>query len=154
MRAMSSIRIPVVLPLVMLALKTAVKDSSAYVRKAAASAIPKLYDASKETKDELIPLIEHLLASTEPEILSSAVFAFNEVCPDRIDLLHEHFRKICHLLADFTEWGQMIVLKVLTRYARSQFLSPFEDKPPKESNGAYPSKKEKKGQKEGILFRR
>jgi len=44
----------------------------------------------------------------------------------------------------------MIVLKVLTRYARSQFLSPFEDKPPKESNGAYPSKKEKKAKKKAF----
>jgi vesicle coat complex subunit len=43
MKAMSSIRIPVVIPLVTLALKTAVKDTSPYVRKAAACAIPKVF---------------------------------------------------------------------------------------------------------------
>jgi vesicle coat complex subunit len=33
MKAMSSIRIPVVVPLVVMAIKTAVKDNSPYVRK-------------------------------------------------------------------------------------------------------------------------
>jgi AP-3 complex subunit beta len=79
LRAMSSIRVPVVIPLVVLALKNAIKDSSAYVRKASAAAIPKVYHASPDQQEELIPMISHLLASTEPEILSSAVFAFHEV---------------------------------------------------------------------------
>ena len=143
MRAMSSIRIPVVVPLVMLALKSTVKDTSPYVRKAAAAAIPKVYDASRDSKDELIPMIEHLLTSTEPEILSSAVFAFNEVCPDRIDLLHQHFRKICTLLADFTEWGQMLMLRILTRYGRSQYLSPFDVNEDDTRPGAKKKKKQK-----------
>jgi AP-3 complex subunit beta len=55
-------------------------------------------------------------------------------------MLHAHFRKICHLLADFTEWGQLIVLKVLTRYARSQFLSPFLPKTEGEVKRAKPKK--------------
>ncbi len=42
LRALSSIKIMNVIPLVIIALRTAVKDSSAYVRKAAASAIPKV----------------------------------------------------------------------------------------------------------------
>lgn len=144
MRAMSSLRVPVVVPLVMLALKTAVKDPSAYVRKAAAAAIPKLYRMDNGCADELVPLIETMLTSTEPEVLSSTIFAFHEVCPDRNDLLHQHFRKICHLLADFTEWGQVLVLKVLTRYARLQFRSPFIDHEAKEGKKPPKPKKKKK----------
>lgn len=50
--------------------------------------------------------------------------AFQEVCPDRIDLVHRHYRKLCALLVDVDEWGQIAILSMLTRYARTQFLDP------------------------------
>jgi len=50
--------------------------------------------------------------------------AFQEVCPERIDLIHRHFRKLCSLLVDVDEWGQMAILAMLTRYARTQFVDP------------------------------
>lgn len=124
MKAMSSIRIPVAVPLVILALKSAVKDPSSYVRRAAAAAIPKVWSVDPEQHDLLVELVIELLTNNEPLVLGSAIFAFNAVCPDRYDLLHPHFRKICHLLADFDEWGQIITLDLLLRYGRTQFLDP------------------------------
>ena len=50
--------------------------------------------------------------------------AYQEVCPDRVDLIHKHFRKLCSLLVDVDEWGQIAILSMLTRYARTQFLDP------------------------------
>jgi len=52
------------------------------------------------------------------------VAAFNEVCADRIDLLHPHFRKLCRQVADCDEWSQSIILSVLIRYSRTQFTDP------------------------------
>ena len=52
------------------------------------------------------------------------MYAFEEVCPDRIDLIHKNFRKLCNMLIDIDEWGQVAVLNMLTRYARTQFLDP------------------------------
>jgi len=43
LRVLSSIRIPVIVPIMMLVIKDGVADMSPYVRKAAAHAIPKLY---------------------------------------------------------------------------------------------------------------
>lgn len=43
LRVLSSIRVPVIAPIMMLAIKEAVMDMSPYVRKTAAHAIPKLY---------------------------------------------------------------------------------------------------------------
>lgn len=43
LRVLSSIRVPVIVPIMMLAIKEAVTDMSPYVRKTAAHAIPKLY---------------------------------------------------------------------------------------------------------------
>ena len=54
----------------------------------------------------------------------SVVMAFEMVCPDRIDLIHKNYRKLCTLLVDVDEWGQVIILNMLTRYARTQFINP------------------------------
>ena len=43
LRVLSSIRVPVIVPIMMLSLKEAVKDMSPYVRKTEANAIPKLH---------------------------------------------------------------------------------------------------------------
>ncbi|XP_066993288.2 AP-3 complex subunit beta-1 isoform X2 [Anabrus simplex] len=50
--------------------------------------------------------------------------AFEEVCPERIDLIHKNYRKLCNLLVDVDEWGQVIIINMLTRYARTQFTNP------------------------------
>lgn len=60
-------------------------------------------------------------------VAGSAVMAFEEVCPDRIDLVHKNFRKLCNLLIDIDEWGQVAVIHMLTRYARTQFLDPNKE---------------------------
>ena len=54
----------------------------------------------------------------------SVVMAFEMVCPDRIDLVHKNYRKLCTLLVDVDEWGQVVILNMLTRYARTQFINP------------------------------
>nr|XP_021136992.1 AP-3 complex subunit beta-2-like [Columba livia] len=53
--------------------------------------------------------------------------AFKEVCPERIDLTHKNYRKLCNLLIDVEEWGQVVIINMLTRYARTQFLSPNQN---------------------------
>lgn len=50
--------------------------------------------------------------------------AFETVCPERIDLIHKNYRKLCNLLVDVDEWGQVMIINMLTRYARTQFLNP------------------------------
>lgn len=50
--------------------------------------------------------------------------AFETVCPDRIDMIHKNYRKLCNLLVDVDEWGQVMILNMLTRYARTQFIDP------------------------------
>jgi hypothetical protein len=45
-------------------------------------------------------------------------------CPDRLDLMHKHFRKFCTVVVDMDEWGQIACINLLTRYARTQFTDP------------------------------
>lgn len=44
-----------------------------------------------------------------------------------MDLIHKNYRKLCNLLVDVDEWGQVIIINMLTRYARTQFVDPNAD---------------------------
>uniref|UniRef100_T1I5H4 AP-3 complex subunit beta n=1 Tax=Rhodnius prolixus TaxID=13249 RepID=T1I5H4_RHOPR len=121
LRVLSSIRVPVIVPIVMLAIKDSASDMSPYVRKTAAHAIPKLYSLDPEQKDELVHVIEKLLSDKTTLVVGSAV------CPEKISLIHKNYRKLCNLLVDVDEWGQVIIINMLTRYARTQFVDPNKD---------------------------
>ncbi|XP_062984036.1 AP-3 complex subunit beta-1 isoform X2 [Elgaria multicarinata webbii] len=125
LRVLSSIRVPIIVPIMMLAIKEASADLSPYVRKNAAHAIQKLYSLDPEQKELLIEVIEKLLKDKSTLVAGSVVMAFEEVCPDRIDLIHKNYRKLCNLLVDVEEWGQVVIIHMLTRYARMQFVSPW-----------------------------
>ena len=124
LRVLSSIRVHVIVPVVILAIRACSRDPSPHVRKAAAHAVPKMWRLDRGREDELVDIVEALLRDGAPMVLSSAVAAFMEVCPHRLDLLHRHYRKLCCLLVDTDEWGQALLANLLLRYARTQFLPP------------------------------
>ncbi|KAI8988004.1 adaptin N terminal region-domain-containing protein [Mycotypha africana] len=124
LRVMSGIRVPVISPIVLLGIKKCVTDPSPYVRKTAAHAIPKCYSLDDSQKEALIEVIATLLKDRSSIVIGSTIMAFNEVCPNRFDLIHPCYRKLCSMLGDCDEWGQMSILGVLLRYGRSQFLNP------------------------------
>ncbi|XP_074547122.1 AP-3 complex subunit beta-1 [Halichoeres trimaculatus] len=127
LRVLSSIRVPIIVPIMMLAIKEAAADLSPYVRKTSAHAIQKLYSLDPDQKEQLIEVIEKLLKDRSTLVAGSVVMAFEEVCPDRIVLIHKNFRKLCNLLVDVEEWGQVVIISMLTRYARTQFTSPWKE---------------------------
>ncbi|KAG2210096.1 hypothetical protein INT46_010301 [Mucor plumbeus] len=139
LRVMSGIRVPVISPIVLLGIKKCITDPSPYVRKTAAHAIPKCYSLDDSQKEALVEVIATLLKDRSNIVIGSTIMAFNEVCPNRFDLIHPCFRKLCSMLGDCDEWGQMSILGVLLRYGRNQFLNPNpngEDEsriPPKKS---------------------
>uniref|UniRef100_A0A8C6W7Y0 AP-3 complex subunit beta n=1 Tax=Nannospalax galili TaxID=1026970 RepID=A0A8C6W7Y0_NANGA len=147
LRVLSSIRVPIIVPIMMLAIKEASADLSPYVRKNAAHAIQKLYSLDPEQKEMLIEVIEKLLKDKSTLVAGSVVMAFEEVCPDRIDLIHKNYRKLCNLLVDVEEWGQVVIIHMLTRYARTQFVSPWKEDDGLEDNekNFYESDDEQKG---------
>lgn len=128
LRTMSSIRVRIIAQLVGLAVKQASTDSSPYVRKAAAHAVPKLVSLDPDQEEPMLAVMETLLNDNATMVLGSAVTSFNEVCPNEFGLIHRNFRKLCGLLADLDEWGQISTLHMLTRYARTQFLDPDQER--------------------------
>lgn len=139
LRVLSSIRVLMISPIMMLAIKEAVMDMSPYVRKTAAHAIPKLYSLDPESKEQLVEVIEKLLGDKTTLVAGSAIQAFEEVCPERIDLIHKNYRKLCNLLVDVEEWGQVVIVGMMTRYARTQFVSPNQEGAGEDSKNFYES---------------
>jgi vesicle coat complex subunit len=121
LRTMSSIRVPVISQIVALGIKRGVGDMSPYVRRAAALAIPKCYRMNPDTLPLLTEQIAILLGDKQYYVAGAAVMAYLEVCPDRIDLVHTHYRSLVKKLVDMDEWGQLATIRLLMVYARSCF---------------------------------
>ncbi|KAK6331649.1 AP-3 complex subunit beta [Orbilia javanica] len=139
-RVMSGIRVPVISQIVALGIKRCVTDMSPYVRKAAALAIPKCYRLDPSTLPLLTDLVATLLGDKSYYVIGAAVMAWWEVCPERIDMVHPHYRGLCKLLIDMDEWGQLALLRLLTVYARKNFpqgkVKTSENKKKKTTSGS------------------
>lgn len=124
LRVLSGIRVPSIGAIVVLAIKKCAADPSPYVRKAAALAIPKCYSLDSSHLPSLIQVLSTLLRDRSPLSTGCTAVAFDSVCPTRLDLIHPHFRRLCRLLVDVDEWGQIDLLDLLVRYARTMLPRP------------------------------
>eukprot|EP00760_Papus_ankaliazontas_P035762 PhM_4_TR8011/c0_g1_i1/m.45138/K12397/AP3B; AP-3 complex subunit beta len=126
LRVLSSIRVPIIAPVTLLALRKCAGDVSSYVRQTAAIALPKLTELAPNERPQLEKILETLLGDGRPNVVGAAMIAYHEMCPTNWELLHKHFRKVCKMLPEFDEWAQIMILGVLQHYARTQFVSPMD----------------------------
>lgn len=126
LRTMSALRVPVISQIVSLAIKRALTDASPVVRKTAAFACVKCVRLDPKMLPQVTEYLDQLLGDQQYHVVGAAVAVFSELCPDRIDLLHRHYRSIVKQMVDMDEWGQLATLRVLTAYARACF--PYRTK--------------------------
>eukprot|EP00544_Gedaniella_sp_CCMP2646_P013853 CAMPEP_0202500234 /NCGR_PEP_ID=MMETSP1361-20130828/32395_1 /ASSEMBLY_ACC=CAM_ASM_000849 /TAXON_ID=210615 /ORGANISM="Staurosira complex sp., Strain CCMP2646" /LENGTH=275 /DNA_ID=CAMNT_0049132633 /DNA_START=183 /DNA_END=1007 /DNA_ORIENTATION=- len=127
LRVLTSIRVSDVLQIQILGVQKCAQDKSPYVRKCAANALAKLNErcSDKAQRDILLEIMTMLLQQdSSTMVLTSSIVAFTELCPYSLELLHAPFRKICHLLTDMDEWGQVVVIDTMARYCRKFFSKP------------------------------
>ncbi|KAF7330482.1 AP complex subunit beta [Mycena venus] len=104
LRVLSGIKVPMIGSIVVLAIKKCAADMSPYVRKAAALAIPKCYDLDSTHLPALIEIISSLLRDRSPLSIGSVAVAF-----------------------EATSGGQINLLNLLLRYARTMLPRPSEE---------------------------
>ncbi|PFH61931.1 hypothetical protein XA68_15804 [Ophiocordyceps unilateralis] len=121
LKTMSGIRVPVISQIVALAIRKGVADMSPYVRKAAALAIPKCYRLDPGQSPQLTDCLATLLGDRQFYVAGAAISAFMEICPTRIDLIHQHYRGLLRKVVDMDEWSQLALLRLMTYYARRCF---------------------------------
>ncbi|KIM27499.1 hypothetical protein M408DRAFT_24439 [Serendipita vermifera MAFF 305830] len=124
LRVLSGIRVNMIGSIMALAIKKCATDVSPYVRKTAALAIPKCLSLDDSLRRELMAILTTFLNERSPLAIGTVLVAFNAVCPDRLDLLHPHYRRLCRLLPDADEWGQVTLVNLLVRYARRMLSKP------------------------------
>ncbi|SNX84958.1 related to Beta3 protein (Ruby) [Melanopsichium pennsylvanicum] len=124
LRVLSSIKLTMVAPIVIMAVTKAARDPNLYVRKIAALAIPKCYQIDTSHFQSLQDVLKTLLSDRSPFVLGAALSAFQSMCPANWQLIHQNYRKTCHALSDMDEWGQIVALQVLSRYARANLARP------------------------------
>jgi AP-3 complex subunit beta len=64
-----------------------------------------------------VQLIRLLVNDTSPGVIGAAAAAFSVVCPEKLPYWGSRFRKICELLPNVDEWGQIVLIDILLRYA-------------------------------------
>lgn len=121
LKTMSGIRVPVISQIVSLAIKKGTGDMSPYVRRAAAMAIPKCFRLDPNQAPQLQEHLSTLLGDKQYYVAGAAVTAFMEICPERIDLIHQHYRSLVRKIVDMDEWSQLSTMRMLTVYARKCF---------------------------------
>ncbi|KAJ7594498.1 adaptin N terminal region-domain-containing protein [Mycena floridula] len=125
LRVLSGIKVPMIANIVVLAIKKAAADISPYVRKVAALAISECNNLDNSHLSSLIEIITTLLRDRSPLAVGSVIVAFEAVCPTRLDLIHQQYRRLCKILVDVDEWGQVDLLNLLLRYARTMLPRPI-----------------------------
>ncbi|CAN8279442.1 unnamed protein product [Cochlearia groenlandica] len=117
LRTMAGIRLHVIAPLALAAVGKCARDPAVYVRKCAANALPKLHDLRLE---EHAPAIEELvgvlLNDHSPGVVGAAAAAFTSICPNNFELIRKNYKKLCQILPDVEEWGQILLIGTLLRY--------------------------------------
>ncbi|KDQ24603.1 hypothetical protein PLEOSDRAFT_1078678 [Pleurotus ostreatus PC15] len=124
LRVLSGIKVPMIGSIVVLAIKKCAADVSPYVRKNAALAIPKCFELDPSHTPALITIVTALLRDRSSLCIGSVAVAFEAVCPTRLDLLHQQYRRLCRILVDVDEWGQVDLMSLLLRYARMMLARP------------------------------
>lgn len=76
------------------------------------------YSLDSSLLPSLIDIITTLLRDRSPLSIGNVIVAFEAICPTRLDLIHQHYRRLCRILVDVDEWGQVDLLNLLLRYAR------------------------------------
>ncbi|WOH12388.1 hypothetical protein DCAR_0831891 [Daucus carota subsp. sativus] len=117
LRTMAGIRLHVVAPIVVVAVAKCARDPSVYVRKCAANALPKLHDLRlEENTGGIEEIVGILLNDNSPSVVGAAAAAFASVCPNNLNLIGRHYKKLCETLPDVEEWGQIVLIEILLRY--------------------------------------
>ncbi|CDO91941.1 unnamed protein product [Kluyveromyces dobzhanskii CBS 2104] len=131
LKVLSDINVSSLYPITLQSVRKCVSDASALVRATSAMAIYKLLQDAKSNDDEvdvrkhdLLPLFQELMADPDPLVISCSLVILQNCLPDRLDLLHGHFRRYCTILASLSHWAQPLLVEVLTQYSRAFISRP------------------------------
>lgn len=127
MRLLAGIRLALILPIVVLAVKRAMSDPSPVVRASAAVAIGQVYDKTDSLRKQLTEFLVKLLADANVAVVGAAITTYCLLANSlahRWDMVHGNFRRWCRILPELDEWSQTGLIELLMEYARRFLPKP------------------------------
>lgn len=75
------------------------------------------------------------MTDNSPGVVGAAASAFASVCPTNLPLIGRNYKRLCEILPDVEEWGQIVLIGILLRYViarhglvrESIMLSPYSN---------------------------
>ncbi|CDK26036.1 unnamed protein product [Kuraishia capsulata CBS 1993] len=133
-RVICGIKIPAILPILMLSIKKTISDVSPLVRSSTAIAITKCFELDRVYNDHLstdealedessnvhnlFNNLAVLLSDDDAKVLGSAIVTFAQIFPGKYELLHSRYTHICHKIPELDDSAKALVIPLLTDYAR------------------------------------
>lgn len=64
----------------------------------------------------MLQIVGILLNDHSAGVVGAAASAFTSVCPNNFSLIGRNYRRLCEILPDVEEWGQIILIGILLQY--------------------------------------
>ncbi|GME82790.1 unnamed protein product [Ambrosiozyma monospora] len=140
-RVLAGIKIPAILPILILSLKKSIKDSSPLVRSSSAIAIIKCFELDQayngseikesledesSTISQLYNFLDILLSDSDPKVLSVALNAYKFIFPEYLDLIHNKIGHLISKLDQLDDHAQSLTIDLVTDYAKLYLPQPTE----------------------------
>lgn len=126
LRMLASLRIPAIQPVVMVAVRKCAADMAPVVRKTAALALVQMHTVARQDLDcdGVRQLLRIFLTDRSPDVVGAAAVAYSHICADEWALVHPVYRRLCGVMKDCDAWDQVVLLRLMVRYARLHFVDP------------------------------
>ncbi|CCK72403.1 AP-3 complex subunit beta KNAG_0K00350 [Huiozyma naganishii CBS 8797] len=125
-KALSDIKIPSLIPIVMLSLKKYITDTSPLVRSEVAYGLLKVYmwKDQEHYREDVGNMLKELLSDSEPRVISAAILTFKECFAQNLDWLHGHYRYFLKVIKQLDSWAQSYLIELLIRYVKKYIEPP------------------------------
>lgn len=101
-----------------------------------------------------------MLKDNSPAVVGAAAAAFASICPNNFSLIERIYKRLCEILPDVEEWGQIVLIGILLRYVVAKhglvkesvmFSLHCKGSPQSEIENTEVSSEDKFGSESGIL---
>ena len=64
----------------------------------------------------IMQIVGILLNDQSPGVVGAAAAAFASICPSNFSLIERNYQRLCEILPDVEEWGQIVLIGILLRF--------------------------------------
>jgi len=105
-------------------IKKHIGDMFPFIRRECAISLVKMFKTGLIEIEEIKSLLIRLLNDQSVIVIGGAIYAYSIIFPDNDEIIHPFFRVMCKALSKLDPWSQAVLLRVLSRYVRRNFVSP------------------------------